>query len=264
MKIQELKNLLNSLDVAPLKRYGQNFLIDIFFVNKIVEYIENHSTNPKLVEIGPGLGALTLSLLNKYQVFAIEIDRKYTFYLQSLNLNNLEVSQSNALKYEFPYLCTLVSNMPYYISTELIEHLVIHSDHIQSAFLLAQREFVDKLFGLPGEEAYGPLAILIAWSGKVQRVFDVPYQAFYPEPGVVSTFFHLDFHQQHTRETNYKFFLFIKKIFNNRRKTILNNLEHVVGDRLRSEDILDQLAIAFSLRPDDLTPQQFFSIFQLL
>jgi 16S rRNA (adenine1518-N6/adenine1519-N6)-dimethyltransferase len=80
----------------------------------------------------------------------------------------------------------------------------------------------------------------------------------------VSTFFHLDFHQQHTRETNYKFFLFIKKIFNNRRKTILNNLEHVVGDRLRSEDILDQVAIAFSLRPDDLTPQQFFSIFQLL
>lgn len=262
MKLFELKALLQKLEVSPLKRYGQNFLIDDLFVNKIISYINNHENKLPLVEIGPGLGALTFELIKFHDIFAIEIDRKYSAYLSSLQLPRLTVFQGNALKFDFSYSCSVVSNMPYYISTELIEHLVIHSNHVKQAFLLAQREFVDKLFGVPGQDTYGPLAILMAWSGSVVRIFDVPYQAFYPEPGVVSSFFHITFHSKYSRETNYQFFLFIKKMFNNRRKTILNNLEHVVGDRLRAEDILDSLSISLQLRPDDLTPNQFIAIFE--
>jgi len=264
MKIFELRALLEKLEVAPLKRYGQNFMIDDLFVRKITEYVNKNSQKHPIVEIGPGLGALTLEIIKFNKVFAIEIDRKFSIYLKSLQLPNLDVVQSNALKFDFPFACQVVSNLPYYISTELLEHLIIHSNKVQVAYLLAQREFVDKLFGKPGQETYGPLSILVAWSGKASRVFDIPYSAFYPEPGVMSTFFELKFHQLHSRETNYKFFLFIKKIFNNRRKTLLNNLEHVVGDRLAAEDILTKLSIPNHLRPDDVSPEQFFAIFHSL
>lgn len=264
MKIEMLKRLFTDLGVSPLKRYGQNFLINDDFVKRIMDYIHLKLDRSYIVEIGPGLGAITFELSKLYHVFAIEIDRKYAEYLKTFRIDNLTVVQQNALKYDFPQSCSVVSNLPYYISTELVEHLIIHSNHIHFAFLMAQREFVDKLFGKPGEDTYGPLAILVQWAGKAERIFEVPYQAFYPEPGVVSTFFCLEFNQLHSRETNYAFFLFIKKIFNNRRKTILNNLEQVVGDRLRAEDILNQLDIQLTLRPDDLTPEQFFSIFRLI
>jgi 16S rRNA (adenine1518-N6/adenine1519-N6)-dimethyltransferase len=264
MNINELKFLLRTLEVAPLKRYGQNFMIDDQFVNQIVDCVNQEPSNLPIIEIGPGLGALTIQLVKLNQVHAIEIDRKFSQYLESLSLLNLTVLQNNILKYDFTFQCRVVSNLPYYISTEVVEHLINHSDSIQVAYLLAQREFVDKLFGKPGQETYGPLSVLIAWVGEVHRLFDVPYHSFYPQPGVVSTFFKVHFHQKNTRETNYKFFLFIKKIFNNRRKTILNNLEHVAGDRLAADDILSKLNINPQLRPDDLTPKQFFDVFSLL
>ena len=152
MNINELKFLLRTLEVAPLKRYGQNFMIDDQFVNQIVDCVNQEPSNLPIIEIGPGLGALSIQLVKLNQVHAIEIDRKFSQYLQSLSLSNLTVLQNNILKYDFTFQCRVVSNLPYYISTEVVEHLIIHSDSIHVAYLLAQREFVDKLFGKPGQE----------------------------------------------------------------------------------------------------------------
>lgn len=259
----EIEAMMKSLNVAPLKRYGQNFLIEERIANEMINYLLKHSKYDTILEIGPGLGALTTILTKKKIVIAIEIDRKYSQYLNDLNLPNLKVIQGNALKFPFKTSLSVISNMPYYISQDIVEMLVNHSSKVDVAVLTGQKEFVDKIFSKPGDEDYGPLPILVQRVGTPQKLFDISKTSFYPEPTVTSTAFSIHFKSGLNDQQTYQYFLFVKKLFNNRRKTILNNLTHITGDRLSAEAVLSKTDIPFQERPEQITPSQFDALFAL-
>ena len=259
-KHPEIDQLLNTIHASILKRYGQNFLVDETIQRMIVD-AANIQKNDVVLEIGPGLGALTHHLPFKdIQYISYEIDRQYHLYLQQTFSVNTRHYGQNFLKANPEHVDVILGNLPYYITTDLLEKVMKDFSSAKRGVFLIQKEVIARLVARPGDDAYGPLAVLMQFLGTIDILMDVPPDRFYPEPHVTSTVFLLRLHHAYDHISSRSFFYFVKKLFLNRRKNLLNNLTFLTLEKETIITTLNNVSIPSSLRPEQLS---FESILQL-
>ena len=171
------------------KRFGQHFLVDHSVIDGIVRAIDP-LPGQALVEIGPGLGALTRPLLQRCGALTvIELDRDLAVRLRQQP--GLEVMQADVLKVDFAELAAgrklrVVGNLPYNISTPILFHLLDHTAHVRDQHFMLQKEVVERMAAAPGSKAYGRLSVMLQWRYQIESVLNVPPEAFDPPPRVDS------------------------------------------------------------------------------
>lgn len=259
----ELEQLLTSLHVSPLKRYGQNFLIDDQVIQSILS-AANIKKQQKVLEIGPGLGAITKGLdFTNIEYRSYEIDVTFHRYLEKTFPLGTHHRQ-NFLKAISEQVDIILGNLPYYMTTEILEKIYKDFSTVKRAVLMVQKEVIPRLTAQAGEEAYGPLAIFLATLGTITPVLEVNPVSFYPEPHVQSIIFQLDALPKGPLVDPKPFFYFIKKLFLHRRKTILNNVISLGITRKEAEVLLTKVNISPQGRPETITVHEYLSLFQLI
>lgn len=248
------------------KRFGQNFLSDNFYISRIVDSIGAHETD-HLVEIGPGLGAITEHLVQQAgKLDVVELDKDLIPRLNEKfgHLDNFQVHQSDALKFDFTQLQSqaneqlrIVGNLPYNISTPLIFHLLKQKHVIKDMYFMLQKEVVERLCAGPGTKQYGRLSVMTQYFCQTAMLFVVPPGAFSPAPKVDSAIVCLKPHTSIKNPVKDTDLLgkIVTAAFNQRRKTIRNGLK----DWLSIEDF-KELDISASERAERLSLDDFIKI----
>jgi 16S rRNA (adenine1518-N6/adenine1519-N6)-dimethyltransferase len=173
------------------KRFGQHFLVDSGVIDAIVRAIDPRP-GQALIEIGPGLGALTRPLLRMSgQLTVIELDRDLAARWRSVS--GLTVIEADALRVDYAAIARaaqarlrIVGNLPYNISTPILFHLLEVADRVEDQHLMLQREVAERLAADPGGKDYGRLSVMLQWRYDIERLLDVPPAAFEPSPRVES------------------------------------------------------------------------------
>lgn len=246
------------------KRFGQNFLKDERIIERIITCIAPKESDC-LVEIGPGLGALTEPLLQQAgKLDVIEIDRDLIPVLktQFFSFSGFNIHHGDALEFDFITLkkdkpLRLVGNLPYNISTPIIFHLLKQPDIIEDMHFMLQKEVVERLAATPGGKDYGRLSIMAQYHCNVESLFIVPPHAFNPEPKVDSAIVRLTPHKQkpYIAQCEDKLAQVVREAFHMRRKTLKNNLKSLI-----SSEELKELGINSALRPEKITLEEYVSI----
>jgi 16S rRNA (adenine1518-N6/adenine1519-N6)-dimethyltransferase len=209
------------------KRFGQHFLKDEEVIEKLVAAIAPLSSE-HILEIGPGLGALTFPLLKAHpELMAIEIDRDIVKLLNS-KVAALKLFQADALNFDFstlPSPLKIVGNLPYNISTPLLFHLLKYKSSIKQMYFMLQKEVVNRLAARPNTKDYGRLSVMIQLDFIVRPLFDVPPQAFSPPPEVDSAVVELIPKPSPPLVDKHLFADIVKEAFQYRRKTLRNALK---------------------------------------
>ncbi|MBI3314394.1 MAG: ribosomal RNA small subunit methyltransferase A, partial [Candidatus Omnitrophica bacterium] len=258
---------------APL---GQNFLNDQRILNKIIE-AGPFTSGDTVVEIGPGKGPLTRLLAPQVKVlYAVEYDKDLVDHLQlsfpKVSVGNpVHVIHADFLKWNFnsvPAPVKVIGNIPYYISTPIIEHLLKHRAHITEAFLTVQKEFGERLAAKPGSKPacrtgrdYGSLSCFVQYYADVKVLFKIKNACFTPVPKVDSCFVRLVFHPKpayHPKDEQ-KMFAVVRTAFTQRRKTIVNALSPL-ADKGRLSAVLTRLGLSPQARPETLSLQNYVAI----
>ncbi len=237
------------------KRFGQNFLVDPTIIQSLVSAIAPKNAD-NILEIGPGLGALTKPLLAKLDhLEVVELDRDLIKQLQQLNSNEktVLVHQYDALKFDFSHTekpRRIVGNLPYNISTPLIFHLLDQLPSIVDMHFMLQKEVVDRICAPSGSRNFGRLSAMVQSKCVTQPLIDVPAESFSPTPKVTSAFVRLTPHSQRfvPVELEAIFKDIVKECFSQPRKTLTNNLRKIIS----SEEIVST-GIDPSIRPQQLT-----------
>jgi 16S rRNA (adenine1518-N6/adenine1519-N6)-dimethyltransferase len=249
----------------PRKRFGQNFLEDLSIIHHILEVI-HPKPDDNMLEIGPGLGALTRPLL-KYinKLTAIELDMDLHAHLTALpeNTQKLTLIQADALTVDFsqfgPQL-RVIGNLPYNISTPLLFHLLDNLPYIHDMHFMLQQEVVNRLAAPPACKAYGRLSVMVQAQCHVEPLFHVPPTAFNPAPKVQSAVVRLAPHKtQPSKAIMQSLALLLPQAFSMRRKTIANNLKS-----LFSAEQLNHLGIDPKRRPETLSIKEYLKLAQKL
>ncbi len=224
----------------PRKRFGQNFLHDTSVLERVIQAV-NPKPDDNLVEIGPGLGALTRYLLQAVDaITAVEIDRDLAHHLaQVYGEKQLQLVNDDALKLDFSQFYTgtqrlrIVGNLPYNISTPLIFHLLKNHDLIQDMHFMLQLEVVERLAAKPGSKIYGRLSVMAQYYTQVEQLFSVPPGAFNPPPKVYSAVVRLTPHKEGQLGvgSTTHFERLVMQAFSQRRKTLRNTLKKIVSEQ---------------------------------
>jgi len=173
------------------KRFGQHFLTAVDVIDRIIKAIAP-KPGERLVEIGPGLGAMTIPLRQHCDALTvIELDRDLAERLR--RRGDLEVVESDVLKVDFGALAErlggpirVVGNLPYNISSPILFHLISAAPHVVDQVFMLQKEVVDRMAARPGTKAFGRLTVMLQWRYEIEHLFDVPPEAFDPPPRVNS------------------------------------------------------------------------------
>ena len=251
------------------KRFGQHFLCDQAVIDQIVAAI-NPNPSEHIVEIGPGLGALTLPVLAKaHRMDAIEIDRDAIAALSvsALSVGELHIHESDILKFELSSIRTddrllrLIGNLPYNISTPLIFKLIEQRQHFLDMHFMLQKEVVDRMAASPDTADYGRLTVMLAPWLKVEPLFDIGPQAFRPPPKVMSTVVRLTPHNQppFIIKDHESYARVVAAAFSQRRKTLRNALRTVM-----TAEQIESTGINPGLRAEALPPQSFAALAEQL
>jgi 16S rRNA (adenine1518-N6/adenine1519-N6)-dimethyltransferase len=223
----------------PRKRFGQHFLHDSSVIQRIVQTIAPQP-DEHIVEIGPGLGAITLPLLDRHRVLdAVEIDRDAIRHLREVAVAHgaLTLHEADVLRFDFGTLrvnearMRLVGNLPYNISTPLLFHLIKQREHVLDMSFMLQKEVVDRMAATAGSEHYGRLTVMLAPWLRVEPVFDIAPGAFRPPPRVTSTFVRLVPHEAAPFELVVpRYAAIVAAAFSQRRKTLRNALKALLSE----------------------------------
>jgi 16S rRNA (adenine1518-N6/adenine1519-N6)-dimethyltransferase len=245
----------------PRKRFGQNFLKNPIVIDDIVRAIAPRADD-LMVEIGPGLSALTTPLaraLNTLHV--IELDRDIVAQLREQHAGGkLVIHEGDALKFEFASLgdnLRVVGNLPYNISTPLLFHLAEHIAHIRDIHVMLQKEVVERMVAAPGGGDYGRLSVMLQYRFDMEKVIDVGPDAFYPQPKVDSAVVRMlprKVIEPKARDETL-FAHVVTAAFSQRRKTLRNTLRNL----LELPDF-DALAINPGARAETLSVADFVRI----
>lgn len=229
----------------PRKRFGQNFLIDAFYQQKIADSLQ-HNPNTSCIEIGPGKGAITAYLLQRFpHITAIELDRDLAALLRrQFPESTLTIHQKDVLKIDFEQFAidkklSIIGNLPYNISSPLLFKLLVHLDIIEQMVFMLQKEVVDRIVAKPGNKIYGRLSIMMGLFVNSEKLFNVPPGAFHPAPKVTSSVVRLIPRQDRAMSCDQQLFAkIVQSAFSKRRKTLRNALSTWIdGESLKKIDI---------------------------
>ncbi len=247
------------------KRFGQNFLQDSRIIADIVQAVRPQPADT-VVEIGPGLGAITEPLAAKLDCLHVcEIDRDIIGYLKTRPYaGKLVIHEGDVLQFDFasvPGRKKIVGNLPYNISTPLLFHLSRYADEVEDMHFMLQKEVVERMVAEPGSNDFGRLSVMLQYFFEMEKLLDVPPEAFSPAPKVDSAVVRLipakyrigqaqDFEQ---------FAALVKQAFHQRRKTIRNNLKGLADD-----DDLQAAGISPQERAEHIAPEKYVALANLL
>ena len=251
------------MSARPKKSFGQHFLHERRYIERIVSAIAPRADD-RVVEIGPGEGALTLPLLAAAgRLTAIELDTDLIPGLQARAsaVGTLEIVHADVLKVDFTALAQrlgvprvrLAGNLPYYISSPILFHCVDHADAIEDMHFMLQKEVVDRMAAEPGSKVYGRLSVMLQLACRVEPLFTVPPGAFRPPPKVDSAVVRLvplAEHERHDADPQ-RVHAIVKAAFAQRRKTLANGLKTLLGSEAIAGAGIDPKARAETLAPDD-------------
>ncbi len=262
----ELKALWKSEDFRPLKRLGQNFLIDKNVKDKI---LRNLDLNPDdtIIEIGSGFGELTFDLARFVRrVFAIEKDKKIVGILKGIFElpPNVALIEKDFLDVDIKKIAAhkkviIYGNIPYYITSPIIEKLFDNISLIKSIYLVVQREIADRILARPGSRDIGRLSLYVQYYTEPKRLFKIGKGVFYPSPKVESVLLKLVVLKKkkvYVKDENL-FFKVIKNAYGQRRKTILNSLLAEGLDKGALSRILKRAKLNPKARAEELSLQDF-------
>jgi len=258
---------------------GQNFIEDEVLLEQLAD-LSLVTKEDCVLEIGPGMGALTKPLAQRAKkIVSLEIDTSLLPFLRvALERHlNAQVIQGDVMKTDLSELTRecfgeteslrVAANLPYYITTDVLTKLLRELPKAKSIAVMIQKEVGDKLISSPGEEGYGPLAILCQYCCHVQRALDVPAACFTPPPKVDSSFMVLERREQPLYPVSSldKLLKVVKTAFAMRRKTILNNLVSGMAlQRDQAEQYLEAARISVNARAETITIEQFCALCNVL
>lgn len=275
------KQIIAKNKFAFKKSLGQNFIIDANILRKMIAFSGIHS-EAGVIEIGPGIGSLTEQLaLSAQKVVALEIDQRLIPILRAelANYDNITIVHADVLKTELQSFITdyfpeqeeiyVVANLPYYITTPILLHLLQPNDRMKRITVMMQKEVAERIVAKPNTKAYGSLSIAVQYYSTPQIVMDVPKTVFIPQPNVTSSILSLEMLDtppiEVTDET--AFFNFVQACFAHRRKTIRNNLTTYLKEKHSKEKIeamLIQAGIDEKRRAESLTMKEFATLFSVI
>lgn len=244
----------------PRKRFGQNFLVDERVIAAIVAAIRP-ARGDRMVEIGPGLGALTRPLLAAVeQLHAIEIDRDLAAALKNEFAPRLTVHAADALEFDFAALgndLRVVGNLPYGISTPLLFRIAQFCPRVRDIHVMLQKEVVARMVATPSDSNFGRLSVMLQYRFTLEKLLDVPAVAFHPAPEVESAVVRLTPRNPLRCPAHDEALLarIVTVAFSQRRKTLRNSLA-----RFLSEPDFVALAIPPTARAQDLGVEQFVAV----
>ncbi|TCT18150.1 dimethyladenosine transferase [Melghiribacillus thermohalophilus] len=268
------REILAKFHFSFKKSLGQNFLIDVNILENIVKYagIDEHCG---VIEIGPGIGALTEQLAKKAdRVLAFEIDQRLIPVLKetlkdypNVTVRNEDILKADIRKILLEYFrkdqpVKVVANLPYYITTPILMKLLMDQLPITDITVMIQKEVALRMSAQPGTKDYGSLSIAVQYFTIPKIVMNVPKTVFMPQPNVDSAVLHLDMRDEPPVEVKNEryFFDLVQACFAQRRKTIMNNLSRHFHTRLSKEgiaDILSSAKIEPNRRGESLTMAEF-------
>lgn len=258
-----------SLLTNPKKKYSQNFLVDYKVVEKAV-----NALNPdvkQVIEIGPGLGALTEEILNQgYLLDAYEIDLAMVEHLSSYfnNRTNLKIITGDFLKQNLSIYrnekTSFISNIPYSLTTPIIEKVLLSRIPIDSFVFMLQKEAADRIRAKIGNKDYGPLPIFLTYIGTITQVCRVTRDKFIPSPNVDSVILKLTFREDRNYNKERNFYTLLTNAFRMRRKTISNNIGMYFRNKTELLEVLEKANIAPNTRPEQLKLEQYLTLFDLI
>jgi 16S rRNA (adenine1518-N6/adenine1519-N6)-dimethyltransferase len=246
---------------APRRRFGQHFLTDPGVIEQLVEAIAPLA-GQRMVEIGPGRGALTRPLLRRLATLdVIEIDRDLAAKLEVdlAPLGDLRVHRADALHFDFSRLTgphgrlRVCGNLPYNISTPLLFHLLAHSDVIEDMVFMLQREVAERIVAAPGGRDYGRLSVMLQYRCAAEALFPVAPHAFQPQPQVHSTVIRLVPRPPSAPVSDFACFeQLVRHVFGQRRKTLRKALKGRIDEAGFARAAIDPMS-----RPETLAVADF-------
>ena len=268
-----LKDIISKYEIRAKKSLGQNFLLDLNLTSKIARYAGNLKQSDVL-EIGPGPGGLTRSLLNEgaRQVVSIEKDNRCMAALeeiQSLFPGRLRLLQGDALSMNVTQYLTdpikIIANLPYNIGTELLVRWLNSKNwpsFWQSMTLMFQKEVANRIVARPGSKAYGRFSVMSQWRCNTKIAFNIPATAFTPPPKVESAVVHFEAlnKPKFPAEVD-KLEFVVSKAFNQRRKMLRGALK---GHFINVEEGLFSIGVLPTKRAENITVQEFCAMSQIL
>ncbi len=248
------------------KRFGQNFLTDQDVITSLVEAVAPQADD-LMLEIGPGLGALTKPLLQKLKkLHVVEVDRDIITWMKAeyakpaYAKSSLVIHQADALKFDFSSLgkgLRVTGNLPYNISTPILFHLLANITHITDMHFMLQKEVVERMVAAPSTAAYGRLSVMLQYHLHMDYLITVPPDAFEPAPKVESAFVRCLPHRTlpFVAKDEALFAQVVLAAFSQRRKTLRNTLKGLLAD-----EGFSALHIDSQLRAENLSVADFVAI----
>lgn len=254
------------MNIPAKKSLGQNFLKDEFVLQKIADTI-HPSASDLILEIGPGKGALTKYLFQKdCQYIAYEIDerlksilKKYEDHIVWKDFLASDLQQ-DLKKYSYDHFF-VIANIPYYITTPIIEHLIHSNILVSEMVLLVQKEVADRFCADPHTRDYGYFTVYLNYYFEVSKIMEVSRNCFDPVPNVDSAVVHF-IRKKSILLDEKKYFQFLKQCFSNKRKTLKNNLKGY--DWAKIKNVLEKYHLLETVRAEELSSEMFIELYQNL
>lgn len=254
----------------PKKSLGQNFLVDKNIRSKIISACRFRDADI-ILEIGAGRGEITrLIAQTASKIYALEIDPQLCHILKdsTKDLPNVKIINQDILKFglttyfaKLPQKIKVIGNIPYYITSAIIELLLKHRNIISSIFLTVQKEFANRVCAKPGSKDYGAFSCFVQYYSQARILFSIKNTCFAPVPKVDSSFLCLDIMGQPKVKVKDEeiFFKIIRQAFNKRRKTLRNSLKSVIPPE-KLAHFLKEHNINHNIRPEDMSLDDFANL----
>ena len=262
----EIRELASKLDLKPTKKLGQNFVTDQNTVEKIVRTSKVNKESIVL-EVGPGLGSLTLALLaTGAKVFAVEIDQRLAELLpitaksKGFSGDQLEVIHKDALEItnsDVKNPNVLVANLPYNVSVPVIIHILETFPSIENYLVMVQSEVADRLAAQPGSRTYGSPSVKLQWYGEVSKAGSVSRSVFWPVPNVDSDLVQITRKKDVDQSIRKELFAVVDAAFSQRRKMLRSALSSMCEGSEKASEVLESAQIDPQLRGEALNVDDY-------
>ncbi len=269
-----LNDQLKKHRITLTKKYGQNFISDPSLLERIADVCDWQDSDVAL-EIGPGAGTLTRAIAARAdKMLAIEIDKRLKPLLEEslAGCDNAKLVFGDALKTDLDALVSqeldwdgrykLVANLPYYITTPLIMHVLEDSDRVDELVIMVQKEVGERLCAKPGSRTYGAVTVMVQYLCTASRAFDVGRRSFTPPPEVDSTILHLVPYKERPIQAKDDAMMrrVVKAAFSQRRKTLRNSLASLGCDKALIASALEACGIDEKRRAESLSVAEFVAL----
>jgi len=272
LTITEIKGLMDKFDFRPNKKAGQHFLIDRNIVDKLIGFADIRSED-SVLEIGAGIGNITRDIANAAKtVYALEFDKVLCSVLKTTLGGHANINPicQDILKFDFKAhgkkrKLRIIGNLPYYITSPILERIIENKDYVEDALLMVQKEVGERILAKSGGKTYSPITCYVQYYTRPEFKGVVKRNSFFPKPEVDSVLIYLKVLDTPSVSVNNEnlFFKIVKTTFNQRRKMLSSSLgykERLGVNKEQAKEILLKAGVAADKRPETLSLKEFARI----